>query len=133
MSSRAALLAALVLGVGVPLAQQDVTHSTEMAALRAIQIITSCQAVYRSEFGRYASSLAELGPSGANLIPASLALGQAGGYSFTLSGVDPRYILNAAPHTFGRDGKRTFYTDQTMIVRQNWGKEPASADSPEFK
>jgi len=133
MSSRAALLAALVLGVSVPLARQDVTHPTEIAALRALQIITICQTVYRSEFGRYASSLAELGPSGANLIPASLALGQAGGYSFTLSGSDLRYVLNAAPHRFGKDGKRTFYTDQTMIVHQNWGQEPASADSPEFK
>ena len=126
-------LSALVLVVAIPGGKQDVLPTNEMAALRDIQTITSLQTQYMSQFGRYADSLAELGPQGADLIPASLASGRKDGYTFTLARTVSGYAVHAVPIVFGKDGRRTFYSDQTMIMHQNWGVEPASADSPEFK
>jgi hypothetical protein len=37
------------------------------------------------------------------------------------------------PVAFGVSGSRTFYSDQSMVVRQNFGQEPATANSPEMK
>jgi hypothetical protein len=30
-------------------------------------------------------------------------------------------------------GRRSFYSDQTGTIRENWGAEPATAASPEVK
>ena len=95
----------------------------------------------RTAFGKYAASLAELGPpnrggaegpQGAHLIPAALASGEKNGYLFVLSLTPAGYTLNATPKTFGSTGRRTFYLDQDGVVHQNWGRDPATADSPEF-
>jgi hypothetical protein len=34
---------------------------------------------------------------------------------------------------FGTSGSRTFYSDQSMVIRQNFGQEPATAASPIMK
>jgi hypothetical protein len=52
-----------------------------------------------------------------------------GGYQFTLQGGPAVYTLSANPVTFGRTGRRTFYTNQTQVVRESQGPEPASAAS----
>jgi hypothetical protein len=133
------MLAVLVLAIRG--GKQDL-HPTEMAAVRDIVTIVSVQTQYMAEFGKYAGSLAELGPAGngvrpgpwaADLIPASLASGQKGGYSFKIARTPGGYSIDADPIVFGKTGRRTFYADQSMIIRQNWGPEPASERSPEFK
>ena len=113
-----------------------------MAAVRDIVILTSVQTQYRSQFGKYGGSLAEIGPAensvhagpwAAGLIPASLASGRKDGYSFKIARTPGGYSIHAEPIIFGKTGHRTFYADQSMMIHQNWGQEPASADSPEFK
>jgi hypothetical protein len=99
------------------------------------------QVQYYSQYGKYATSLTELGPpasgaegpAAANLIDSTLSSGEKGGYKFTLSANSGGYIINAAPVAFGVSGSRTFYSDQSMVVRQNFGQEPATVNSPEIK
>ena len=43
------------------------------------------------------------------------------------------YTLNVNPKAYNSTGRRTFYTDQSMTIRQNWSAEPSNASSPEFK
>ena len=84
-----ALLALATLAVVLPIpVGRQAFRATEMAAVRDIVIVTSMQTQYMSQFGKYAGSLAELGPAGngvrpgpwaADLIPASLAWGQKDG------------------------------------------------------
>lgn len=115
-----------------PGGRQDVFHSTEMAAVRDMSAIMAMQTQYLSQFQRYASSLAELGPSSANLIPANLAAGQKGGYFFRIVRTAGGYTILASPALFGKSGHLTFYADESMVIHQNWGPEPASAGSPLF-
>jgi hypothetical protein len=39
------------------------------------------------------------------------------------------YTIQAVPVAFGATGSRTFYGDQSLILRENYGLEPATANS----
>jgi hypothetical protein len=54
-----------------------------------------------------------------------LSRGEKGGYKFTLSANTSGYVITAVPVKFG--ASRTFYSDQTMAIRQNFTAEPATA------
>jgi type IV pilus assembly protein PilA len=111
----------------------------ETAAMKAVQTLNTAQVQYNSTYGRFATSLTELGPptsgksnaSAADLIPADLAGGTKQGYHFTLQGTPANYTITAVPVSFGSTGSRTFFSDQTLIIRENYGQEPATANSPE--
>ncbi|MBI1789695.1 MAG: prepilin-type N-terminal cleavage/methylation domain-containing protein [Acidobacteria bacterium] len=113
----------------------------ETGALRAITTIHTAQTQYYSQFGRYATTLAELGPpasgpanqNGADLISGDLAAGEKSGYKFILQATPTGYTLNGNPVAFGNTGSRTFYSDQSLTIRHNYSNEPATAQSPEIK
>jgi type IV pilus assembly protein PilA len=131
----------IILAVAMPRLQKSRMYAQEMAALQAIQTIHTAQTQYYSTFGKYAETLAALGPptSGAagpaasDLIQEDLASGEKQGYKFIMTAIPGGYIVNANPVAFGSSGSRTFYSDQSMSIRQNFGQEPATATSPLFK
>lgn len=133
----AALTLILVLAsIAIPRVHGDRIRTKELAAIRTIRAIQTAQAQYSSRFGWYATTLRELGPptSGfagqlaADLIPEDLAAGRKGGYRFSLHGGPQGYTIAAVPAADQSTG-RTFYSDQTLVIRQNWGPEPANAQS----
>jgi hypothetical protein len=109
----------------------------EMAAVRQINAIHSAQTLYRSQYGKYAVSLQELGPptsgrygpSAADLIAGDIATGGRHGYVFKLAGSPAGYTINATPVAFNETGRRTCFSDETQVIRENWGPEPAGAQS----
>lgn len=132
----------LIIGaIAVPRLNTARMQSQEMAAVRQIGTIHSAQTMYFSQFGKYAQSLTELGPpasgqpgpQGADLLPGDLAAGAKTGYQFTLTPTPTGYAVNANPMTYNSTGRRTFYSDQTLVVRENWGQEPATLSSKEIK
>jgi prepilin-type N-terminal cleavage/methylation domain-containing protein len=116
-------------------------QAQEMAAISTFNTIHVGQTSYFSQFGKFAENLQQLGPpaggsvgpSAADLIPGDLATGQKSGYVFTLAAAKEGYTITAVPQIFGQTGRRTFFSDQTMTVRENWGAEPATAQSKEIK
>jgi hypothetical protein len=42
------------------------------------------------------------------------------------------YTIQAMPTAFGHTGVRTFYSDQSLRIRENYGAEPATAESREL-
>jgi type IV pilus assembly protein PilA len=131
----------IIVAIAAPRLDKARMHSQEMAAIRQIQTLHTAQTQYYSQYGRYATSLAELGPptsgqagpSAADLIPGDLAQGVKTGYVFQLQGGPAGYTLNVNPQVFNSSGRRTFYSDQTLVIRENWGQEPATAQSKEIK
>jgi len=131
----------IILAIAVPKLGSARMNANEMAVIREIQTINTMQTQYMSQFQKYAATLAELGPptsggpgpQAADLIPATLSSGDKDGYVFTLTATPSGYTLNANPKVFNTSGRRTFFTDQNMIIHQNWSAEPANASSPEFK
>jgi type IV pilus assembly protein PilA len=131
----------IILAIAVPKLGNARMNASEMAVIREMQTINTMQTQYMSQFGRFATTLNELGPpasgtagpQAADLIPSSLSSGDKDGYTFTLSGTPTGYTVTATPKVFNTNGRRTFYSDQNMIIHQNWSAEPANASSPELK
>jgi prepilin-type N-terminal cleavage/methylation domain-containing protein len=133
----------IILSIALPQMSKSRMHAQEMAAIEELGTINKAEIQYYSQFNQYATSLAQLGPpatvgaaegpANAGLIPGSLASGSAGGYNFTVTQTPQGYGVSAVPKSFGSTGRRTFYTDQTGIIRQNWTQEPATDKSEELK
>ena len=131
----------IIITIALPRLSRARMYTQEAAAIGAIRTIHTAQVQYYSQYGRYATSLNELGPptsgaagpAAADLIGNDLSGGTKSGYKFSLTGNPGGYIINANPESFGNSGSRTFYSDQSMVVRQNSGAEPATANSPEMK
>ena len=131
----------IILAIAVPKMNKQIMAAHEMAAIRQIGTIHQAETQYYSQFGQYAGSLAQLGPppSGAagpaasDIIPKSLSEGKASGYIFTVASTPTGYSVTAVPESFGSSGSRTFFSDQTLVIRNNITQEPATATSPEIK
>jgi type IV pilus assembly protein PilA len=128
----------IIVMVALPKFNNALKFAHEAAAIKAIQTIQTVQVQYNSQYGRFANSLAELGPpasggptaAAADLIHSDLAQGETSGYKFTLNGAQGGYAITAAPVSAG-SGNRTFYSDQNMAVREATAPEQASATSKE--
>ena len=131
----------IILGVALPRLNQARITANEMSAVRSISVIHTAEQQYMSQFGKFASSLEELGPptsgtpnaTAADLLSGDLAKGEKQGYHFTLQANPAGYTINANPVGFGTSGKNTYFSDQSMTIRRNNGQEPAGPNSPELK
>jgi len=131
----------VIVTIAVPQYNKQMMSAHETAAIQAIQTIHAVETQYYSQFGRYAVSLAELGPpasgaagpAAADLISKDLTEGKKSGYIFTVSATPTGYAVSAVPESFNSSGRRTFYSDQTLVVRNNWSQEPATVSSAELK
>ncbi len=131
----------VIASIAIPKINQQRMVAHEMAAIRTLTTIHTAQTQYFSQFGKYAQSLLELGPpssgqsgpSAADLIGNDLAGGSKSGFNFTVQSTPTGYTIVAVPVAFNNTGRRTFYTDQTLVIRENWGQEVANAQSKEIK
>ena len=131
----------IIAAIAVPKLNRARMQAQEMAAIRHIVAIHTSQTQYYSTYGKFATTLQELGPpssgapspSGADLIPGDLASGEKGGYKFVVQGGPNGYQVNANPVAYNSTGTRTFFSDHTLVIRQNYGAEAANAQSPEIK
>lgn len=131
----------VIASIAIPKINQQRMQAHEMAGIRTITAIHTAQTQYFSQFGKYATNLQELGPpasgqagpSAADLLPGELAAGTKSGYVFTVQGGPQGYSVSAVPVAFNNTGRRTFFSDQTLVIRQNWGQEPANPQSPEIQ
>ncbi len=132
----------IILSIALPQMSKSRMNAQEMAAVAEMGTINKAEVQYYSQFGQYATSLAQLGPpasaggtegpQAAGLIPGNLSSGAAGGYNFTLTPSPTGYAASAVPKVFNSTGRRTFYSDPSGITRQNWGQDPATASSPQI-
>lgn len=131
----------VILAIAVPKMNKQMQGAREMAVIREIGSIHQAETQYYSQFGKYATALPQLGPpvsgadgpEAANIIPKVLADGKKNGFTYTLVATPSGYQITAVPDSFGNTGSRTFYSDQTLVIRNNWGQEPATPASPEIK
>ncbi len=108
---------------------KQAASANEIGAVANMKSISTAEVSYNLDHGQFASSLEELRSS----LPADLISGQKNGYRFQLKGSKTSFSVEAAPTTFGSTGNRTFYTDETMVIREHEGPEPATADSPDIE
>jgi type IV pilus assembly protein PilA len=116
---------------------QHIMMAHETAAIEQIRTIHVAETQYYAQFGKYAASLAVLGPpatgatgpEAAGLIPKKLADGRKSGYTYAAALTGDGYAVTAMPEKFGNTGRRSFYSDQTLVVRDSWTAETANVTS----
>lgn len=82
----------------------------DMAAMKTITALQTAEVQYFAQYGKYAASLTELAPSMAET-------GEESGYKFVVAGTATGYTISATPVAFGTTGERTFFTDESLIIR----------------
>ena len=117
----------IIAAIAMPKLTKARMFAYEMAAIRTLHTLNTAQTQYFSTYGRWATTLAELGPppSGgtassaatSDLISADLALGSKSGYSFTMVGSPQGYTVTATPQVYNTTGTRSFFTDQSTVIQ----------------
>jgi len=131
----------IIITFAVPKLQKAHMFAQETAAVVAVKTIHTVQVQYLSQYGRYAASLTELGPpasgaaspAAADLIDSVLAGGEKQGYKFTLTGTPGGYTVLAVPDSYNGTGSKTLFSDQSMVIHEHFGPEPATAQDPVMK
>ncbi|MBM3793709.1 MAG: type II secretion system protein [Acidobacteria bacterium] len=127
----------ILLAVVGPKLTEILSGAKHSAVLQHIRAIHMAQATYYSKFGRFAESLAQLGPppaasergpQAAGLLPPDLAAGERTGYRYALAPSGEGHALTATPSP--ARGERSYYSDGTMIVRHAPCTQMATVESP---
>jgi len=131
----------IIITMAVPQYNKVQMYTRETAAIKAVQTVRDMQVQYQSQYGRFAKTLTEMGPSpgggasspaSAGLIATDLSSGEKGGYKFAVTGDGNGYAVTATPITYGTSGSRSFYMDQNMIMKEHYGPEPATNNDKEL-
>src|SRR5207302_1705200 len=100
----------IILSIALPQMSKSRMHAQEMAAIKTIETINTTEIQYQSQFGKFATTLAQLGPpptggaegpEAAGLISGTLASGASSGYNFTITQTPGGYAISAVPKAFG--------------------------------
>jgi prepilin-type N-terminal cleavage/methylation domain-containing protein len=141
----------IIAAIAIPNLLRSRMAANEASAVGSIRTLNTAEVTYSSAYTDvgFTTTLANLGPgsntctgatgatsTGACLIDNVLGGGTKSGYTFALSSIGaastPQYTfaVNANPVTPGTSGQRSFYSDQTGVIRYNQTGAAGSSDSP---
>jgi type IV pilus assembly protein PilA len=131
----------IIITFAVPKLQKAHMFAQETAAVVFVKTVHTVQVQYYSMYGRYATSMTELGPpnsgaaspASADLVDAVMASGSKQGYKFTLTGTPGGYTIIGVPDSYNGTGSKTLFSDQSMVIHEHYGPEPATAQDPIMK
>jgi hypothetical protein len=99
----------------------DPMNASEIAAALEMRTINNAETAFRAEHGRF-GALDELPTRHES---------KYAGYRFTLQLRPHGYVIQAQPVRYGAAGVRSYYSDDSRVIRQAWRNGPATAsDSP---
>ena len=125
----------IIASIAVPNLLAAKRAANEASAINSLRRISSAEAVYSSNYSRF-GTLAEL--EGERLIDPVLASGVKNGYRFTLE-LKPADSLSTGgfqvtgiPLKYGTSGRRSFFMDESFVVRaaDNQGSPSSAFDPP---
>jgi len=124
----------IIASIAVPNLLAARRAANESSAIYSIRTISQAEMAYQDAFQRY-GTLQELAAQ--NLIDQRLGLGLKNGYRFTVKLTNdnpdsPGFAANGVPDDYRKTGTRSFYVDETMVVRASnkLGMPASSNDAP---
>jgi type II secretory pathway pseudopilin PulG len=110
------VLFGIVAAIAIPNILESKTAANEAAAISSCRVVSSAQELHHARFDRYAT-LEEL--AGNMFIDSILAGGRKSGYDFELAVAEDgqSWSMSVWPVTPGTTGDRSFYIDESGIVR----------------
>jgi len=106
----------------------SIAGNEEAAKLGIMTIVTTQITFSAQNKGEYATSLSKL--ELAELLDSELASGSKDGYRFNMVGGGKSFTVTATPLEFGKTGNRSFFSDETGVVRYEMGEVFADRNSP---
>ena len=130
------LLVVTIIGIiatfAIPNLLRSQVAAREAAAASTVRNLITTQETFSltKGYGKYSSDLATL--QAAQLIDSALATGVKGGYTYsiTLGGGGTTFSIGARPGNYGGSGFRSFYGDQTAVIRFTTEDRDALASDP---
>ncbi len=128
------MIVVLVIGIIAALSMPNLVNSKmaahESSAISAVRSIVTAQITHAAKAGsgNFAADLTEL--EAANLIDSVLGSGTAEAYSFSVSGSGIQYTIDARPLVYGSSGIRSFFSDESGVIRYTTADAAATASDP---
>ncbi len=119
----------IITAIAVPNLLQSKAASNEASAISSVRLMVSAQFTRNTTTSAYAPDLATLGS--AALVDDVLGSGTKDGYYFSSSGGSASFTINADPIVHLSTGKRSFFADESGVIRYTTTNAPAtSSDLP---
>ena len=130
----------IIAAIAIPNLLRSRMSANEASAVGTTRLIIYCAVSYQTGHPNvgFPPSLDEMGPTGDGCVDAVTASGMKSGYIFTYSattnpgGENTSFSLTATPATCDRTGRRTFFMDESGVIRftNAAGCPAATANSP---
>ncbi len=132
----------IIAAIAIPNLLRSRMAANEASAVGSIRTINTAEVTYSSTYPDIGfTALASLGGTGTSasstnalLIDNVLATGTKSGYSFSTTGISGtpavQYAVNANPVTRGQSGQRSFFSDQSGVIRYNQTAAASATDNP---
>jgi type IV pilus assembly protein PilA len=126
----------IIAAIAIPNLLKSRIAANEASAVSSMHAIITAEITYStiSSPSGFSQKLSDLGPGQGDYVDANLAGGQKSGYNFTYAPVGnapyPGFTFNADPIIRSVTGQRSFYTDQTNVMRFNPGAVAGPNDPP---
>jgi type IV pilus assembly protein PilA len=135
----------IIAAIAIPNLLRSRMAANEASAVGSLRTLNTSAVTYSSTYpaNGYPATLVSMGgpspctavPATACLVDAVLAAGTKSGYTFlwTSDGATPSvgYSITAIPISVGTSGQRSFFSDQSGVIRyQTTGVTPLSTDPP---
>jgi type IV pilus assembly protein PilA len=122
----------IIAAIAIPNLLRSRMAANEASAVGSMRTLNTAAVTYSTTYGiGYPSALSSMGPAAtatsttADLIDSVLSAGVKSGYSFSysaaaaVSGSVNAYSITATPTNAGVTGQRSFFTDQSGVIRGN--------------
>jgi type IV pilus assembly protein PilA len=145
----------IIAAIAIPNLLRSRMAANEASAVGSLRTLNTAAVTYSTTYGNgFPPSLAAMGPvagggnnatcDASDLVDNVLAAGQKSGYNVTYTGANAvaaaapncanpgfnTYTINADPITRGTTGQRSFFTDESGVIRFNATAPAAAADPP---
>ena len=122
----------IVAAIAIPNLYASYRAANEGSAIHSLRIISQAELAYQGNFAK-CGTLEELAANG--LIDPTLGSGTKNGYKFTvtLDSENPEaFEVTGVPVTYQTSGTRSFYVDETFVIRaaDNYGGPSTKMDEP---
>ncbi|MFH1202629.1 MAG: prepilin-type N-terminal cleavage/methylation domain-containing protein [Candidatus Omnitrophota bacterium] len=108
---------ALLAAIAIPNLLRARLNANESAAIGAMQTLSTAAQSYRSSNPNYPTGLFNLSSATPSYIDAVLGAGAKSGYSFALTGAINTFTATARPQNMGTSGSRSFFVDESGVIR----------------
>ncbi len=133
----------IIAAIAIPNLLRSKIAANEASAVSALRTINTSSVAYSTTYGQYPGTLGSLGPvasppptsTTADLIDSVLASGIKSGYNITYTGtvsggVVGSYTITALAVTQGVSGQRSFFTDQSGVIRADPAAGATASSTP---